>query len=358
MVRSIAAVVLSLGIASEALGEVPAFQSAVAASAPVLYYQFNETGTNVVNYGSLGASFDGTYFGTPVRSFPTDGGDTGVYFDTSDDYIESLSSAPAAFTGNPTFTVEIVVGIPSGAVAQLWPPFLHWGTGNPQTGRSAWLGLQNNNNNVIFAGFYNSGLRTKSRIMLGNGHHIVWVRDGASNNSQQGTTLYIDGIAVQLEPDTDLQGPLVPNVASTNFLINRGHDLTRYFQGGMDELALYDRALTQNEILAHYMAAATATTVEGPVLPTSLQLSARPNPFQGATEVRCRAAETGPVLLTVHDTAGRRVTTLDGRYREAEDFIARWDGRDDAGRAVAPGVYFFRLQAGDRRTSQEVVLLR
>jgi hypothetical protein len=35
-----------------------------------------------------------------------------------------------------------------------------------------------------------------------------------------------------------------------------------------------------------------------------------------------------------------------------------WDGRDAHGRAVASGVYFARLEAGDRSESRRIVLLR
>ena len=160
-----------LGIASQASAAPVAYQYAVSADGPALYYQFNETTGPLVNHGSLGASFDGTCFGTLLRGAETAHGDAGVYFDSSDDYIASLGSAPAQFTGNPTFSIELIVRIPAGAASVLWPPFLHWGTASPQTGRSAWFGLQNNRNDRSFVGFYNSGLRAS--LPLGLWHHLV-----------------------------------------------------------------------------------------------------------------------------------------------------------------------------------------
>jgi flagellar hook assembly protein FlgD len=35
-----------------------------------------------------------------------------------------------------------------------------------------------------------------------------------------------------------------------------------------------------------------------------------------------------------------------------------WDGRDDAGRGVAPGIYFVRLTAGDVAQTRKVARLR
>jgi hypothetical protein len=227
---------------------------------PSLDYLFQETTGPLVNYGSLGNAFNGTYNGTPLRGVATPGSDLGVSFDGTDDWIESLGSAPAQFSGNPTMSIETIVRIPTGATSLMWAPFLHWGTASPQTGRSAWFGLQNNTANQFFVGFYNSGLRT-APVPLGAWHHVVWVRNGSPNHSQQGSTLYVDGVAVPLSPDTDLLGALTPDVTSTTFRINRGHDLTRSFQGTMDELALFDFALTPVQVAAHYAASGLSAQV-------------------------------------------------------------------------------------------------
>src|SRR6186997_1857731 len=132
------------------------YHQAIVNDGPSLYYLLGETAGPVVNLGTLGSAFNGTYNGTPVRGVATPGSDQGVAFDGTDDWIESLGSAPAAFTGNPTMSIETIVRIPTGATSLLWAPFLHWGDASPQTGRSAWFGLQNNNANRLFVGFYNS----------------------------------------------------------------------------------------------------------------------------------------------------------------------------------------------------------
>ena len=97
--RSIRALVhclagVALAIPAGALAATSAYQDQIASSAPVLYYQFNEASGAAVNYGSLGDGYDATYVGTPTRAAATRIGDTGVAFDTSDDYLESLGVAP------------------------------------------------------------------------------------------------------------------------------------------------------------------------------------------------------------------------------------------------------------------------
>jgi hypothetical protein len=55
---------------------------------------------------------------------------------------------------------------------------------------------------------------------------------------------------------------------------------------------------------------------------------------------------------------GRRVRTLLDRVYEPGRYTLAWDGRDDGGRTVSPGVYYVRFVAGPKRFTHSVVLLR
>ena len=83
-----------------------------------------------------------------------------------------------------------------------------------------------------------------------------------------------------------------------------------------------------------------------------------PNPFNPTTVVSWSAdPQAGPVSLRVYDLAGRLVRTLaDGRVPVGAD-SATWDGTDDRGRAVASGVYHYRLQQGSQAVTRKMVLL-
>ncbi|HWL94721.1 MAG TPA: LamG domain-containing protein, partial [Phycisphaerae bacterium] len=221
------------------------FQQAIADSVPIIHYQLNETSGPAINHGSLGAAFDATYFGTPRRGATTFTEDAGVAFNGVDDYLESLTPAPAALNGNPTFTIETLVVAQCNGTAAFYPPFLHWG--NPGTGAGVFFGFRNELNRV-FVGFYNGGLRTVDVTPVGEWMHLVWVRQGGGN-SVTGSALYLNGQQISLIQDGAL---FTPNVTATAFRINRAQDGSRHFDGEMDELAVYDRALSEAEILAHY----------------------------------------------------------------------------------------------------------
>ncbi len=83
-----------------------------------------------------------------------------------------------------------------------------------------------------------------------------------------------------------------------------------------------------------------------------------PNPFNPSTTVSFRLAEAADVELAVYDVRGARVRTLLRAHAPAGRSAVRWDGRDDAGRAVASGVYFARLRAGADTRTRRMVLLK
>ncbi len=84
-----------------------------------------------------------------------------------------------------------------------------------------------------------------------------------------------------------------------------------------------------------------------------------PNPFNPTTAISYTVPAPGAeVRLTVYDLAGRVVRTLvSGLEREGEH-VAVWHGRDDAGREVGSGVYFYRLVVGDKSVERKMVMLK
>ncbi len=72
-----------------------------------------------------------------------------------------------------------------------------------------------------------------------------------------------------------------------------------------------------------------------------------PNPFNPTTTIRYQVAVGAPVRLEIFDVLGQRVRTLIAETQAAGFHRVVWDSRDDGGRAVAAGVYLYRLQAGN-----------
>jgi flagellar hook assembly protein FlgD len=68
--------------------------------------------------------------------------------------------------------------------------------------------------------------------------------------------------------------------------------------------------------------------------------------------------ERQKVRLAIYDLAGHRVRTLVDGELAAGDQIISWDGRDQQGRSMASGVYFYELAAGNQIERKKMTLVR
>jgi flagellar hook assembly protein FlgD len=65
-----------------------------------------------------------------------------------------------------------------------------------------------------------------------------------------------------------------------------------------------------------------------------------------------------PVRLAVYDVEGRLVRVLTEGKKAAGDHTATWDGLDAHDHRAGSGIYFLRLEAGNRAVSRKAVFLR
>jgi hypothetical protein len=86
--------------------------------------------------------------------------------------------------------------------------------------------------------------------------------------------------------------------------------------------------------------------------------AARPNPFRDETEVAYALPVATRATLRVYDVSGRLVRTLVDSDMPAGVHLARWDGRDESGRPVGSGVYFFRFSTREVTKTQRLLFLR
>ncbi len=96
---------------------------------------------------------------------------------------------------------------------------------------------------------------------------------------------------------------------------------------------------------------------------------ASPNPFRSQTEIRFQSAASGALRLAIFDVAGRRVRTLPVGHGSGGSFagdvaaargerLVHWNGMDDRGAPVAPGVYFGRVEGAAESVMPVIRLIR
>ncbi len=99
--------------------------------------------------------------------------------------------------------------------------------------------------------------------------------------------------------------------------------------------------------------------VAEPGAPASFSLDdVRPNPFSRRAAISYAVAAAGRCRVLVYDAQGRLVRRLVDATAAPGRYTAVWDGSDDRGGAVADGVYYCRLQAGDWCQARRVHLVR
>jgi hypothetical protein len=103
----------------------------------------------------------------------------------------------------------------------------------------------------------------------------------------------------------------------------------------------------------------TGAAAADELTPTVLALARpSPSPASDATMIRLSLPQATTIELAVFDASGRRVRTLLSGARSPGIYASAWDLRDDERRPVATGVYFIRLDAGSRKLTTHVVVMR
>ncbi|MEZ4397372.1 MAG: FlgD immunoglobulin-like domain containing protein [Candidatus Krumholzibacteriia bacterium] len=84
-----------------------------------------------------------------------------------------------------------------------------------------------------------------------------------------------------------------------------------------------------------------------------------PNPFNPSTTIPFTLAAPGRVTVEIVDVAGRRMRTLLRNVEQPEGpNQIHWNGRDDAGRPLASGVYFARLTLDGDAEQKKMLLIK
>jgi len=84
-----------------------------------------------------------------------------------------------------------------------------------------------------------------------------------------------------------------------------------------------------------------------------------PNPSIGYTRLTYRVPSGGgAVEIALYDLSGRKLRTLVDRWQPPGLQAVEWDGIDDDGRPLPPGLYFVHGSVGGVRSSGRIVLVR
>jgi hypothetical protein len=112
-------------------------------------------------------------------------------------------------------------------------------------------------------------------------------------------------------------------------------------------------AVDNNVMLMHTSADPTAVHEPMATLPTEMTLTAMPNPFNGATRLEFSLPNSARITLEVFDQLGRKEQTVLSGWYAAGVHVVNWECA-----ACASGMYFLRLQAGERLLARRMVMVK
>jgi len=136
---------------------------------------------------------------------------------------------------------------------------------------------------------------------------------------------------------------------------NSGVTDARGFQGAIDDIQVYNVALTKEQI-ATVMTGAVVADIDEPesIVPISnYLLDNYPNPFNPTTTISYQLPVTSSIDLSIFNSLGQKVVTLVSERQPAGTYTVKWDASN-----MASGVYLYRLQAGQSIKTNKMVLLR
>jgi hypothetical protein len=93
--------------------------------------------------------------------------------------------------------------------------------------------------------------------------------------------------------------------------------------------------------------------------PAEFELSQNyPNPFNPGTQIEYTLQKRAQVNLEIYNLLGQKVKTLVDDYQSVGSHHVIWDGKNEAGKAVTSGMYFYRLQVNKATQTKRMVLLK
>lgn len=93
-----------------------------------------------------------------------------------------------------------------------------------------------------------------------------------------------------------------------------------------------------------------------PLLLQSFELGQNyPNPFSSATEIPYKMEKQAEVIIKIYNVLGQEVRTFNLVSQNIGVHSIRWDGKNNFGDRVTPGIYFYQLQVGNETLVKKMI---
>lgn len=92
------------------------------------------------------------------------------------------------------------------------------------------------------------------------------------------------------------------------------------------------------------------------IKPTFARDATYPNPFSKSTNIRYYIERAEHVRLSIFSVSGEKIITLKDEWESQGNKSIRWDAKNAHGQRVVPGIYFYKLQVGNKSETGKLIL--
>ena len=296
----------------------------------------------------------GVDIGTPVAATDADGdtltyilGGTDVLFFSIDSSTGQLKTKAALdYETKSTYSIRITVY--DGTIS----------AAGEEDGNSASINVTVNITNVYEGPVFTDGSSaTRSIVKVpgsGNYGQNVGSPISATDSKGQDITYYLSGThssRFTIESDT---GQLK---TSLNFLFHNPGDTL-----SVKVTASVVSTSSSINVTINVVAPSSAPVAQQSPAKTAL-LANYPNPFNPETWIPYQLSKSAEVTLAIYNVKGEMVGQLLLGHKAAGNYRSRgraihWDGRNQSGKKVATGVYFYQFTAGDFSATRRMLIIK
>lgn len=303
----------------------------------VAYYPFNENANDESGNGN-----NGTVIGATLTTDRYDNPNKAYLFNGTNNYINIPSSSSLALFGNLNTGITLCAWINTTVITKQGI-FGRWGG---TTGIRYLMFMEYGGMGDMH--LTKEGIISRNIMYSNNWYFLTSVYDNVSHLIK----FYINGV---LDTSRTTTNPFLGADTPQDLNIGRFNN-QYYFKGKIDDIRIYNRALTQYEITNLN----TGIKSISPKIPFTFFLYQNyPNPFNPITNIKFDLPKSSLVKLIIYDALGREVETLVNEKLKEGSYQVDWNARHGGSSTrYSSGIYFYKLETENYSDVKKMILMK
>ena len=149
------------------------------------------------------------------------------------------------------------------------------------------------------------------------------------------------------------------HLQATSQLIDEGDPTMTEADGSTINMGRYGGTAEYTSVSSGGESSTKPTVLKTEDTPLVFSLSQNaPNPFNPETIISYSLPQSEQVKLVIYNVLGQEIRTLVNAFKPAGRYRVVWNSRDDFGRSVSSGIYFYQITAGEFLDTRKMLILK